>query len=338
MKCGLAEAARLLSPCIGGPGDSRPSPLSLRELWVDQPSAGTPGHRAERTSELLHLASTAAVHPRLSSLLLQWLPLRGPCADALIGAAAQRRLTFLYLVGCALTPAHLPALTHLLRENDQLEQLWLSNSHSPLLTGDGFPGFCAALVLGAPRLQKLTLCCCLLWNSPTDGVAVVEALGGRRRGGEVRDLDVSCNEAPGQMAQRMAGGALGRLIANTQLESLNADFNGLRDAGTAALCASLPRTTSLRRLVLTHNHISADAIGDRLLGCLGISNAAGSVRGSILPAVKRNSSLRCIRFGQPQNSGLVEAEAAVAMRPRLPGVKMEGGGIPGGRGAAFTTR
>jgi len=285
------------------------APVLVRELWVDQPQA-----LREREADIASLAAAARDHPRLASLLVQWLPLRQlAAAEALVQAAMLRRLTFLYLVGCSLTPAHLPPLTALLRAG-ALEQLWISNSHAPLFDGDTLPDFCAAL-RAAPRLARLTLCCSLLWHAPTSGAQLLGALRGRPA---LRELDLSCNEAPGGVAQRAAGEALAALLAapGGRLEALSLDYNNLGDAGMRPLFAAVRGSQCLRRLVCTHNNVGADGLGDRLLAACLPRAAAGVARACILPAVRANASLRQLRFGQP--GALAEAEELVLRRAPMP--------------------
>ena len=308
MKCSPSEALHLLraSPPFAA--------VAVRELWVDQPHS-----QRDREVNVAALAEAAAGHLRLSCLLLQWLPLRtGPHTDALIAAAVRRKLSFVYLVGCSLSPDHLPALTELLTASLTLEHLWISNSHAPLFVGDGVPAFCAAL-RSAPALSRLTLCCSLLWHVPATGSALLRALRGRPL---LRELDLSCNEAPSAAAQRVAGEALAALLAapGGRLEALNVDYNNLGDTGMRPLAAALRGAQSLRRLIATHNNVSPDELSYRLMDCLPLRRRAGVARGVILPAVRANASLRALRLGQP--GALTEAEAIVAARSGGRGVRV----------------
>jgi hypothetical protein len=71
----------------------------------------------------------------------------------------------------------------------------------------------------------------------------------------------------------------------------------LGDAGVGPLFTALAQSTTLHTLDLTHNAISRECARD-----------------VVLPAVRANTSLRKLEFGQPDIPELVEAEQLVMGR------------------------
>jgi len=317
-----AEALRLLAPPGAEGGRGAFAPLALHELWVEQPVQS-------RDSEVDMTALSAALrgHAPLCCLMLQWVPLRRPgeLSGLLAAVEALPNLRFLYLVGCGLSPHHLPVLTQLLDGScrTRLEQLWLSNSHQPLLTGPGVVDFAEALTRSS--LQRLTLACMRLWESWADAREVLTAL---RRCGQLRELDVSCNEARGGDTQAAVGALLGQLVAGEAaaggcagLESLNVDYNSLTLTGCLPLFQALPVAQRLLKLVVAHNQLGAcspaQPSGNALARCLRLPDGPKRARRRLLALVRENGTLRSLKFGREEcdkMAELAEAEALVKAR------------------------
>ena len=231
------------------------------------------------------------LHEGLQGLAIFHLPLSVVQLQAVVDAAAQRRMTSLLFARCSLGPEHLPQLARLLAL-PCLQRLHVYSNALPVIVGDGVPAFCAAL--RASNLRELALWGVRLFLSPPDGLAVLDALTGHS---SIKELRLPGNRPPSPEAKLAVGQALGRLVAESALTSLNLGSYRLGDAGVGPLFAALAQNTTLRTLKLESNGISRECARD-----------------VVLPAVRANTSLRKLEFGQPDIPELVEAEQLVMGR------------------------
>jgi hypothetical protein len=239
--------------------------------------------------DVLPLAAATAAHEGLQRLELTRIPLSVAQLTAIVDAALQRRLSNLLFYECSLGPEHLPQFTRLLA-SPCLRILDVDSDAQPLIVGAGVPAFCAAL--RASQLRDVALWGVRLFHSPSDGLAVLDALTGHR---SIEDLALLDNEAPSPEAQLAIGQALGRLVAaESALTSLDVACCGLGDVGVGPLFAALAQNTTLK---LESNGISRECARD-----------------VVLPAVRANTSLRKLEFGQRDIPELVEAEQLVRGR------------------------
>jgi hypothetical protein len=127
--------------------------------------------------DVLPLAAAMAAHEGLEGLKFSFIPLSMAQLTAIVDAAAQRQMTYVRFLRCALGPQHLPQLTRLLT-SPCLRTVEVYNDDEPLIVDDGVPAFCAAL--RASNLRKLVLDGVRLFDSLPDGLAVLDALTGHR--------------------------------------------------------------------------------------------------------------------------------------------------------------
>jgi hypothetical protein len=242
--------------------------------------------------DVLPLAAAAATHEGLQGLALYFIPLSVAQLTAIVDAVVQRQMHFVQLFRCSLGAEHLPQLARLVA-SPSLRILGVYSNDYPVIAGDGVPAFCAAL--RAFILRHLILCRVRLFDSLPDALAVLDALTGHR---SIEELGLAVNRAPSPDAQLAVGEALGRLVAaDSSLTSLDLDECNLGDVGVGPLFAALAQNTAIRTMLLTGTGISRECARD-----------------VVLPAVRANTSLRELEFGQPDIPELMEAEQLVRQR------------------------
>jgi hypothetical protein len=211
-------------------------------------------------------AQDALAHAWLTGLYLNGAPLNEPAAlDAVIDLALQRRLTYLALYACGLSPASAPSLARLV-DGSALRTLAVENLDARLLDEPAAVLLGNALSANTP-VTSLALQLVDLFN---DGAAAAELLGALTAHLSLQKLDFSFNSgapghAPGALAA--AGAALGALVAANApaLRELDLYQCGLRDAGLGPLVDALPANTHLRSLDCRSNIVSDAFMRERLL-------------------------------------------------------------------------
>jgi hypothetical protein len=231
------------------------------------------------------------------------MPLDAPGAmDALVDAALARRLSYVRLGNCNLSPASAPALARLLR-GDSLAKLNISGANMQLLDEPA-----ATLLANALRantsLTALTLVHMRLWRDAAAAAVLMGALTAHPR---LRLLDLSANDPnDGGLPAEEAGAALGALLlANTPaLQTLHISWCGLGDEAMGPVVEALRHNTHLTKLDCSSNDMSAAFARDELL-----------------PAVRANTSLRELVAAEEEEEDEEgwdvaerEAEALVAAR------------------------
>jgi hypothetical protein len=270
-------------------------PLRVRHLSVRA--------RAATADAFLALAADLAAHAWLASVWLLCMPLDAPGAmDALVDAALARRLSYVRLGNCNLSPASAPALARLLR-GDSLAKLNISGANMQLLDEPA-----ATLLANALRantsLTALTLVHMRLWRDAAAAAVLMGALTAHPR---LRLLDLSANDPnDGGLPAEEAGAALGALLlANTPaLQTLHISWCGLGDEAMGPVVEALRHNTHLTKLDCSSNDMSAAFARDELL-----------------PAVRANTSLRELVAAEEEEEDEEgwdvaerEAEALVAAR------------------------
>jgi hypothetical protein len=205
----------------------------------------------------------------LSELALSGAPLDGFAPlDALVDAALARRLTFLCLEACQLSPASAPAaLACLLCDTGaRLTALGVVNNGGGPLLLSADPA--AALLADAFRqrtaLAAVTLSGVGLWHNADAAEMMLRALTAHP---SLRWLVLSGNAAGAAAGARArAGAALGALVAANApaLEQLTVSGCALGDEGLAPLVDALAANTHLRMLDCSDNAMS-DAFALRRL-------------------------------------------------------------------------
>jgi hypothetical protein len=261
------------------------APLRVRGLRVH---ALIPAAEAD----VLALATDVASHAWVQELCLVGVVHTPAALDAVVHAAAQRRLASLYFVDCRLTPACAPALARLLSGGGALRELlvWECGTVAVL----DAPG--AALLADALRasttLTWLHLGAVGVWR---DAAVAAALLGALTAHASLRTLSLSDNSAHDDAGCVAAGALLRALLAANApaLTELDIEHCLLGDAGLRPLLEALPRNTHLRTLVCSDNNITAAFAADVLL-----------------PAVRANASLRVLTAGRTY-AGQRSAEDAV---------------------------
>jgi hypothetical protein len=188
--------------------------------------------------------------------------------DAVVDLAAQRRLTYLELYGCGLSPASAPALARLVG-GSALSAL--------VLGGDGGAAHLldepAAVLLGNALRANTTLTS-VGFNFVrlfSDAAATAALLGSLTAHASLQKLDLSYNysahgHAPAD-ALAAAGAVLGALVvANAPaLRELNLCVCHLTDDGLGPVVDALPANTHLRVLDCRYNQLSEAFKRERLL-------------------------------------------------------------------------
>ena len=211
---------------------------------------------------MLAFAAAVAAHESLKKLDLQHMHL-APGVNALVDAAAERRISWLTIEACELDAATVPALARLLQRGS-LTRLEVTCHGFPHAQDESLPLLCAAL----HECRTLTHLRLLL-NPPT-GVsrrAVTELLDAAATLPALSELDLR-----GSYVQDLAafGHALGWLLrANLpSLHTLDVSHCRLGDEGLAPLIDGLAANTHLRTLQCDMNWAS-DAFYDRQISALG---------------------------------------------------------------------
>ena len=179
--------------------------------------------------------------------------------NALVDAAAERRVTGLQLVDCVLDAESVPALVRVL-QSGSLAKLDISC--------DDFPGGSEASAeeLWAAVRSCRTLTHLELQVNPLDGANrrdVTKLLDAVAALPELSMLDISFSEIQDKAA---VGHELGALLAANlpSLHTLDVDFCELGDEGLAPLLDGLAANTHLRQLECTGNNPSDAFKRDRL--------------------------------------------------------------------------
>ena len=280
--CSAAEALPLLrceAPC---------TLLHIFKLGV---------HTFNDEQAVLDLAAALPSHSgKIKFFTVDYAPLRNVAvADALMRGISEARVSDVTFYSCRIAPASLPGLTRLLQAGC-LERLDIYNTETALFEeGPNLTAFCHAL--RSSSLQALRLRWCQLWRDPAAAGELLASLVGHPT---LRELSLCANRVDNTVvARRTAGEQLTSLIThNSALQKLDLDECILGDAGLAPIFEALPRFSTLKELHFSYETISREFARD-----------------VILPAVRANSSLRTLSFGQycvlPE---LLEAQAIVAAR------------------------
>jgi Ran GTPase-activating protein (RanGAP) involved in mRNA processing and transport len=236
-------------------------------------------------------------HDTLKCLSLSYVVLDVAELDALVDVALSHRMSSLDLISCDLRPDSVSTLSRLLLSGSLTE---LKLSWNSIFEDGVSADFCAAL-RGA-QLSFLDLCCSELFASTEGGLAVLEALTGHPI-----LLELGLNDRASPEAKLAFGEALGRLVsAESSLEALHVPHCGLGDDALRPLFAAVAQSTALRKL-----------------NCAGYNKISPEfARYVVLPAVRRNTSLRELKFvyrvegisGIGEIAELVEAEALIYAR------------------------
>jgi hypothetical protein len=248
---GTEEARRLLR------NEAPFGPLRVRTLVA----LGLDDAAAVRT-----FAQDAAAHAWLTGLFLEHAPLNEPAVlDAVVDMALLRRLTYLNLTSCGLSPASAAALARLVA-GGALETL--------IVIGEGFllldeP---AAVLLGNALRANTTLTDITIEHTGVfiDGAAAAALLGALTAHPTLQLLDFTFDAPPQLLAPAAlaaAGAALGALVAANApaLRELRLDGCVLGDAGLGPLVDALPANTHLRVLGCGSNRMSEAFKLERLL-------------------------------------------------------------------------
>jgi hypothetical protein len=248
---------------------------------------------AAQAALLPQVCSALSAHASLTSLRLYHVSLAAPAAlDAVVDAALANHMRVLDLQVCDVCPASAPALARLLR-GEALRELHIGGSGVQLLDGPA-----AALLTAALRtnntLTTLSLLFLRLWH---DTAAAVTLLGALTAHPSLRTLNC-CNNHVRPNADA-AGAALGALVAANAPALTELDICGchLNDVGMAPVMAALVANTHLRALTCGDNNITEAFARDMLL-----------------PAVRANTSLRCLSVWMPECAAAHDAQALVAAR------------------------
>jgi hypothetical protein len=235
----------------------------------------------EDDAGVVAFAADAAVHASLIGLALNHARLDAATSlDAVVNAALARQLHSVRLFACGYRGSVAPALARLLSSGalDTLECTYL-NLHA------ADPDVLAAALRANSTLTSLTLIEAGVWQNITAGIALLAALTGHT---SLRALSLHTNSV--EPADTVAAGAaLGALVAADApaLTDLDVAWSGLGDDGLRALFEALPHNTHLRTLA-----------------CYGSDLTAAFARDVLLPAVRANTSLRCLTVSEEVDSGI----------------------------------
>jgi hypothetical protein len=245
---------------------------------------------------VLALAADLAAHASLASVWLCNTPLGAPATlDAVVDAVLARRLSFVRLNSCRLSPASAPALARLLR-GDSLAKLHISGAARQLLDEPAATLLANSLCANT-SLTALSLLGIQLWHNGAAAAALMGALTAHPR---LRLLNLSTNNPNGDDSQAVVGTALAALLlANAPaLQTLDIGCCGLGDEGLGPVVEALRHNTHLTKLDCSFN---------------GLSEAFA--RNTLLPAVHANTSLReLVASGREERAAAREAMALVAAR------------------------
>jgi hypothetical protein len=241
------------------------------------------------------LAADVAAHASLVGLTLQHTRLDTPAAlDAVVDAALARRMQYVKLYHCRLSPASAPALARLL-SSDALTTL---ECRSRPQRDAPVAGVLAAALRANSTLTSLALDTAGVFDDAAAGAELLGALTGHA---SLRVLDLQRNHV--MPAEGTAvGAALGALLAaNTPaLTELDVSECNLGDDGLRPLFAALRANTQLRTLTCANNYHT-----------LHMPHAFA--RDVLLPAVRANTGLRMLDTG---NDTAIERKAAALVARR----------------------
>jgi len=248
--CLWCECKELLPLLRNDPpyGPLRVSQLQLYSTYGDVSAA-----------DVLALAAAVAAHESLEGLDVAEMHF-APGLNALVDAAAERRVLRLNLQSCDVDAESVPALVRLLQRGS-LTDLHISFSTGfPLAQEASVPTLCAALRT-CRTLKHLTLGLC-----PSNGAScrtVTDLLDAAAALPALSELDLSFSVFQDTAA---AGHALGALLSANlpNLCTLCVYSCGLGDKGMAALLDGLAANTHLRNLSCDGNNLSHAFARDRL--------------------------------------------------------------------------
>jgi hypothetical protein len=263
----LDEARRVLR------NDAPFGPVCVRDLTVYGDDSGG-------EDDLLMLAADMSTHVGLMALTLSCLPLKSPAAlDAVADAALASRVSSLELTECDVSPAYAPALARRIG-GGALTALSINNIGYRLLDDDTAVVVLCDALRASSTLTSLSLW--FLWDEPAATAALLGALTGHP---SLQTLRISADFVE-------ASAALGELVAANAPSFVHLDVSWCRlgDDGMGPLFDALPHNTHLRSLKCCENNITEAFMRDRLL-----------------PAVRANSSLRKLGFGDVRPAGEVAA-------------------------------
>jgi hypothetical protein len=281
------------------------APLRIRSLEIMF-------HGNEDDEDLCATVADIGVHGAwLRALKIFRAPLHEAATlDALLDVVVSSRIAHLTLHDCAVGRTSVLSLARALRASDALIELYFDkpahlDEHSPW-HDDSWEAFGAALRAHA-AFRELSLHG--LAHNGQRGVdtgagaaRLLRALTGHA------SLRYVCMAGCKGDAPGMADAIAALIAANTPaLVDLDFSDSNLRDAGVTALAGALRRSTHLRHLRMTDNHVS--------LAC---------TREVLMPALRVNRSLRNFYamsetgYGQPPDcaQAYYEAEAVVMLRER----------------------
>ena len=211
-------------------------------------------------AEVLAFAAAVAAHDSLKGLSLRELQsARG--LNALVDAAAERRVSRLWIEDCVLDAEFVPALARLLQRGSLTTiEIWCARSHFPLAQEESMPALCAAL-RSCHTLTDLDVCL-----NPPEGATnrtVTELLDAAASLPALSRLNLSASEVQDAAAFGRALGALLRADLPS-LHALDVCNCGLGDEFLAPLLDGLAGNTHLRELDCDHNNPSDAFYRDRL--------------------------------------------------------------------------
>jgi hypothetical protein len=249
--CSSAEEARRMLR-----NEAPFGPLHVRTLGVSG---------LEDAAGVVSFAEHAAAHASLSGLQVTDAPLNEPAAlDAVVDLAVQRRLTYLELHQCALSPASAPALARLVG-GSALSTLVLNGGLARLLDEP------AAVLLGNALRANTTLTSISFYHVHlfSDAATVTALLGALTAHPSLQKLDFSFNysdDGPVPAALAAAGAALGALVAANApaLRELDLRYCELGDAELGPLVDALHGNTHLRVLDGRFNGVNEAFMRERL--------------------------------------------------------------------------
>lgn len=251
------------------------------------------------TASFATILTDLAMHASLKELILYRMPLTtSPVLEKLVDVVIALGITALHFVGCGLQPPFMAQLARLLTHG-KLTFLIIRRAvdDNPILfdPANG-PALCAALRSNT-TIASLVFCNVGLWNDLEVGESIINALVGHP---SIQTLGLSFNRA--RNGDRAAVGlSLAKLLSGSTLRYLSIWSCDLGDDGMRPIVHALGSNTQLRTLVCHNNDLTTAFPHEHLL-----------------PALAANASLMQLSVDNDQApvSGLAEAEALVAARPR----------------------
>jgi hypothetical protein len=211
----------------------------------------------------------------------------------LVDAALARGLRSLEMRQCWLSPFSLPSLARLLSSGTALAELRISSTPMPA----GAAAELAHALRANSTLRTFALEDVALWRAAAGAAALLDALAGH---GSIRTLTLAFPELldahSDAVLAKSAGAALGALIAADAPALRELNLEGLGDAAAAPMLRELAR----------NRHLHTLRLGGGALTC-------GFACNTLLPAVRANASLRCLRI-EGGGTAAAHAEALVGAR------------------------